>query len=178
MLKMAIYVTQNELAKTGLTLADFKVNIYRVKKSNQTTNQVVTDAALQWGVGGFYGYYGSTPDFLTYDYFGTCEYTGAELIDNTFWTFDFDAEVSSRVSQGPGATSWTTPQILDQESGLPIADVACWVTTDAGGLNIIAGTLSTNAQGYATFLLEVGTYYLWKHKNGYNFTNPTQVAVS
>lgn len=56
------------------------------------------------------------------------------------------------------------------------ADV--WVTTDIHGVDIIAGTLKTNAFGDVKFMLDIGVYYLWVQKPGYNFTNPTTLEVT
>ena len=68
---------------------------------------------------------------------------------------------------GPGASP-TTIEWLDADSGLPVADGDVWVSTDAAGANVIAGTLQTNSLGKATFMLDTGvTYYLWGQKDGY-----------
>jgi len=51
----------------------------------------------------------------------------------------------------------------------PVSDMRVWITTDANGANIIAGTISTNISGQITFLLTYGvTYYLWAYKAGVN----------
>jgi hypothetical protein len=69
--------------------------------------------------------------------------------------------------RGPGATQWT-PTIT--VGGVPLADADVWVTTDAAGTDVVAGTLRTNTAGRAgPFLLDAGVvYYLWAQKNGYN----------
>ena len=77
---------------------------------------------------------------------------------------------------GPGALSCTWTQ--KDEGGVPMDNVAVWITTDSGGNNVIAGTLHTNAQGKVIFMLDVGTYYVWRELAGYNFTNPQEWAVS
>jgi hypothetical protein len=67
---------------------------------------------------------------------------------------------------GPGATQWTATL---ETAGQPIADAAVWITTDAAGSNVVAGTLRTNDQGKVTFLLDAGqTYYMWARKSGMN----------
>ena len=53
-----------------------------------------------------------------------------------------------------------------------------WITTDAAGANIHAGTLTTNAQGNAVFWLDPGTYYTFIRHDSNNFTNPTTIVVS
>jgi hypothetical protein len=77
---------------------------------------------------------------------------------------------------GPGALSCTWTQ--NDEGEDPMDNVAIWITTDEAGSNIIAGTLYTNASGEVTFLLDAGTYYVWREKGGYNFTNPQEWTVS
>lgn len=76
---------------------------------------------------------------------------------------------------GPGGTSKTLT--VRTTGGVPIADAAVWVTTDAAGTNTIAGTLRTNASGQVEFMLETGTYYWWGRKTGVNFSNPHTFTV-
>lgn len=68
-------------------------------------------------------------------------------------------------------TNATTITVVDPETGFPIADVDVWVTTDVNGVNVIASG-RTDQFGEVQFFLHTGTVYLWKHKVGYNFTNP------
>lgn len=69
---------------------------------------------------------------------------------------------------GSGADQ-VTVTITDSATSNPIADADVWVTADAAGTSVVAGTLQTNSQGKATFLLDAGTtYYLWAQKNGIN----------
>lgn len=76
---------------------------------------------------------------------------------------------------GAGSSSGTITITNDQD--VPIANASVWVTTDAIGANIVAGSLTTNALGKVTFYLETGiTYYIWAHKSGVNFSNPQQVV--
>lgn len=77
---------------------------------------------------------------------------------------------------GSGAVSF--PVTINDEDGDPIDGVEVWITTDSAGTNVVAGTLSTDASGLATFMLDAGTYYLWRQKSGYNFTNPVTIVVS
>jgi hypothetical protein len=67
---------------------------------------------------------------------------------------------------GPGADSCTMT-ITNTTTGFPSSNADVWISTDAAGDNVVAGTLSTNSQGKVTFLLDAGvTYYLWKEKLG------------
>jgi len=77
---------------------------------------------------------------------------------------------------GAGAITWAYT-LTDEDTGLPIADATIWITTDIGGANIIASGL-TNANGVATFYLDVGTVYVWRQKSGYDFDNPDQETVA
>ena len=42
----------------------------------------------------------------------------------------------------------------------------------------LAGTLSTDALGKVTFMLDAGDYYGWVQVAGFNFTNPTTFTVA
>lgn len=80
------------------------------------------------------------------------------------------------IAAGVGAITWTyTVTILGTTT--PIADVDVWITTDSGGVNIIASG-KTNQSGVVTFYLDAGTVYVWRQKSGYNFTNPDTEVVS
>lgn len=59
----------------------------------------------------------------------------------------------------------------------PVDDCAVWVTTDSAGTNVIASG-RTNASGVVTFYLDAGTYYFWRSKSGWNFTNPDTEVVA
>jgi len=97
-----------------------------------------------------------------------------EVIKGTGWDVDTDTleKIAAAIAGvggavGPGASP-TTIEWLDADSGLPVADGDVWVSTDAAGANVIAGTLQTNSLGKATFMLDTGvTYYLWGQKDGY-----------
>jgi hypothetical protein len=77
---------------------------------------------------------------------------------------------------GSGATSWSYT-VTDSDTALPIADVEVWLTTDAAGVNVVARQ-RTNASGVASFMLTAGSYYVWRYKSGYTFTNPDSETVS
>jgi len=75
---------------------------------------------------------------------------------------------------GTGATA-KTYTLTDGSD--PIENATVWVSTDAAGSNIVANGI-TNTSGEVTFYLDSGTtYYIWRQKSGYTFTNPdTEVA--
>lgn len=67
---------------------------------------------------------------------------------------------------GAGADP-VTITITDPDTLFPIADADVWITTDQGGLNVIAGTLQSDSAGQVLFLLDAGTtYFLWMEKGG------------
>ena len=75
---------------------------------------------------------------------------------------------------GSGAVAKT---VTITNGASPLDGVEVWVSTDAGGSNVVAGTLSTNSFGQVTFMLDAGNYYVWTQLAGYNFTNPTSITV-
>lgn len=87
-----------------------------------------------------------------------------------------DVKVSSRVTLGVGAITWTYT-LTDADTGLPIADADVWVTSDEAGTNVKASG-RTNQDGKITFYLDAGTIYVWRQKSGWNFVNPDEEVVS
>jgi hypothetical protein len=78
--------------------------------------------------------------------------------------------------RGPGNNTWTI--LVRTASGSPIAGCECWVATDSDGANAITDIQTTDANGQIEFLLDPGTYYLFRRKTGYTFTNPQTITVS
>jgi len=67
---------------------------------------------------------------------------------------------------GSGADACTITITVES---VALADADVWISTDSGGGNVVAGTLQTDDNGQATFMLDEGnTYYLWMQKAGYN----------
>lgn len=77
-----------------------------------------------------------------------------------------------------GAGSIAFPVTVQDESCNPISGVKCWVSTDAGGINVVTGTLITDDFGLVTFLLDSGSYYLWRDSSVKQFPNPTTITVT
>lgn len=88
-----------------------------------------------------------------------------------------DVQVSGYTSLwGAGAITFT---VTVQDGGAsPIEGCDVWVTSDAGGSNVVAGKSTTDALGQIVFYLDAATYYLWKQVSGWNFTNPESITVS
>lgn len=86
------------------------------------------------------------------------------------------AAIAAASAAGSGAISF--PVTVNDEDSNPIDGVEVWISTDSAGASVVAGTLSTDALGLATFMLDAGTYYLWRQRSGYNFVNPVTIVVS
>ena len=80
----------------------------------------------------------------------------------------------SLVTSGTGSTP---VDIFTTVGGNPKDGVSVWVTTDPGGNSISAGVLISDAFGKTSFLLDHGTYYVWRQQSGVNFINPTICTV-
>ena len=84
------------------------------------------------------------------------------------------SEIAAAIGSGLLSCTWTQKD----GQGNPMDNVQIWITTDESGANVVAGALYTNTAGEATFMLDAGTYYVWREKGGYNFTNPQTWTVS
>jgi hypothetical protein len=91
-------------------------------------------------------------------------------------TAELNTALSGLTTAGSGALTVTVT--VNDEGGDPLDGVETWITTDSAGTDLVAGTLSTNALGVATYMLDAGTYYLWRQLSGYNFTNPIEMVVA
>ena len=76
-----------------------------------------------------------------------------------------------------GAGSVTCNVYTRTGAGNPIDGVDVWITSDAAGTNVTAGTLTSDDAGLTTFYLDAGTHYLWRQLAGYMFTNPQTMTV-
>jgi hypothetical protein len=85
-------------------------------------------------------------------------------------------------SMTTGAIEFTYT-VTDVSSSAPIPDVEVWITTDLAG-TIVVWAGKTNAFGIAVDetgalpLLAAGTYFFWRNKIGYEFTDPDTEVVS
>ena len=89
---------------------------------------------------------------------------------------DYNYLTMTGENEGTGSLPCTWTQ--KTEAGVPMDSVRIWISHDLAGSEIIAGTLKTNANGEVTFMLDAGTYYVWRSKRGYAFTNPQTWSVS
>jgi hypothetical protein len=79
-------------------------------------------------------------------------------------------------ASGSGAIEYTVT--VNDESAQPLDGVEVWVTSDSAGTTVVAGTLTTNAAGQVAFMLDAGTYYVWRQLARYNFANPITITVA
>lgn len=92
---------------------------------------------------------------------------GTRTAREIVWERTLTAIVVVSPATGTGADQ-VTLNIQDPCTLYPIADADVWVTSDAAGQNVVAGTQQTNSSGNVTFLLDAGTdYYLWMQKDGF-----------
>ena len=137
----------------------------RLVGSYDCTSKIVTICGKDWKV-----IPDTTSVYVMIPYGTTC----TSCVDD--YALGQIADAVSDAEVGPGALSCTWTQKDADEN--PMDNVQIWITTDEAGVNVIAGTLLTNAQGKATFMLDAGTYYVWREKAGKNFTNPQIWSVS
>lgn len=92
-------------------------------------------------------------------------------------TFDEIKAKVDALSGGTGSITWTYTVLNSIDGVTPIDNVTVWVTSDAAGTNVLASG-TTNIFGVVTFLLNAGTVYVWRLKNGFYFSNPDTETVS
>lgn len=80
-------------------------------------------------------------------------------------------------TSGSGAGSILTT-ITVKVNDVAVEGVAVYISSDITGGDVIAGTFYTDTFGKVSFMLDVGTYYVWKQLSHYNFTNPEIITVS
>lgn len=98
------------------------------------------------------------------------------LTDASFGNSALATLIAGLGGSGAGAITWvyTLTNAIDATA---IPDAEVWVTSDAGGLTVLASG-RTNASGQVTFYLDAGQIFVWRQKSGWNFTNPdTEVVV-
>jgi hypothetical protein len=92
------------------------------------------------------------------------------------YAFRVANDIQANEIAGAGTTAWSYV-VTSSITGLPLANVDVWVTSDIDGNNIIASG-KTNLNGFVTFYLDLGmTIYVWCNKSGFNFTNPDTEVV-
>lgn len=85
------------------------------------------------------------------------------------------ANAAAALGAGAIAHTYTLTSSVDSS---PIPSASVWATTDNDPAGNIVASGTTNASGQIVFYLTAGTYYFWRHKPGYNFTNPDIEVVA
>ena len=167
--KFYAFFTASKTGKTGLTVT--------VDVRNSAGVLVVTGGSATEIGGGLYTYTHTTDTADDYTaVFKTLDSTvDAQHVPSLVPVQlpRIDAAVSTRTTLGAGGTS----KVYTLTDGTnPIADADVWVTTDSAGANVIASG-RTDAFGQVTFMLDSGTYYIWRKKSGWDFINPDTEVV-
>jgi len=102
-----------------------------------------------------------------------------DLVEEESDTYRFTSSALVQAAQGsPGSGGiefvYTLTSSVDDAA---IVDADVWATSDEDG-NVILASGSTDSNGQVTFYLDAGTVYIWRQKNGWNFTNPDTETVS
>lgn len=98
-----------------------------------------------------------------------------DLVEESGGTYRLTAAaLQSTLGAGAITFTYTLTSTVDA-SAIPDADI--WVTTDSGG-SIVVASGRTDSNGEVVFYLDAGTYYVWRQKSGFNFTNPDTETVA
>lgn len=136
----------------------------------------VTAGITERGTGtGLYGGSVVFPD----DFTGELRWDSGD--DPLSFTLSQDVNLTAEGSPSPvygenGVLPWVF-NIRQVDATTPLEDAAVYVSADADG-TIRSQTKLSDALGNVTFLLDAGTLYVWVFAAGWNFTNPTEVAVA
>lgn len=102
--------------------------------------------------------------------------TGSDLQNaNNLGLAYLDEAVSGIDLLGDGAIAHIVT--VEKVDHTPIEGALVWMTTDEDGNNRVVQS-TTDSFGQVTFYLNSGTYFTWKKKDGYAFTNPEEAVVS
>jgi hypothetical protein len=102
---------------------------------------------------------------------------GTTYLARTAWIRGTPAVAEDMPAPTIGSGSETVT-ITVTDGADPVDGCAVWISTDSGGGNVVAGTQYTGATGQVVFLLDPGTYWVWKQKAGLEFTNPETIEVT
>ena len=150
-----------------------RIDIYELSGNTKIVNAVL---CTELGTSGLFVY---TPTIVAtvYKKYAWIMTNGSIFALDTFELGGYPTVLLSRVPEiGSGSTAWSYT-ITDSGTGVPIADVDVWISTDLLGINVIASGV-TDQSGVCEFMLDAGTIYVWSSKSGYNFSNPDQETVT
>lgn len=119
---------------------------------------------------------------------GSIEWNGSSAVPPS--AAAIAAAVDTVLTAAHGSGLWTTSgggaganefvyTLTDGVSGAPVAGANVWVTSGSSDPNTgIVASGVTDDNGQVTFWLDAGTWYLWRARSGYNFTNPDSEVVT
>jgi len=101
------------------------------------------------------------------------------LVDDTgtYLCHDTLPGTATTDSSGVGAFEVSLTIKLSGGSLVPECDVVL-TTSDGDPATDVYASVRSNSSAVCVFNLDAGTYYLWRQKAGFNFTNPATVTVS
>lgn len=104
-----------------------------------------------------------------------------EMIEDVSgYRFTADALEEAPTGGGGGGTgSFTVTLTIKDNTGVvvPECDVSL-TTSNTGSTSGLVAVGRTNANGVVSFQLDAGTYYGWRQKSGFRFTNPFTMVVA
>lgn len=171
---------------TGLTLAAQLVNT-----SGASVGSEVTTGFTEIGDGNYLWHYTAFPDghrggvkFYEDGAPGTILAFAAINPEEAEYTDDYISDIAAGAGTifPAGAINFTYT-ITDSVTALPIEGVEVWISTDSPAVNIVWKG-DTDAFGVARDVngnlpaLDAGTYYFWRQKAGYIFSDPDTEVVS
>lgn len=177
-------VSANIVYISGSNTAADKLEDFALQGYNSSDNTVRSDLRTISGAGQSMS---DLKDFADTGYDpSTHKVQGVVLADTIAGTLQTLDALDTHLDSVHGSGSWGrdagigacthTETVEDAESD-PIQGCEVWVTTDEAGTNTIASG-TTDSNGQVVFYLDAGSYYFFKQKSGFDFTNPETVTVS
>jgi len=153
----------------GVVLADGAITAAKIATDAITAAKIATDAigSLELAAGA-----AAEIAALITPYVDEVE---SLLKNSTYGLSALKTAVDGVTTVGTGSVSTS---IECKAGGVVIDGVEVWITSDEAGVSVVAGTVVSDANGLAAFLLDAGTYYVWRQLAGYNFDNPRTITVS
>lgn len=186
----------NGSLKTGVTITDLDLYYIRVETDNDVTISAKVDLTALTSLTDAHadnkayeigrGYYRlDIPDAA----FAIGAVSGTLVIEDgsaspAVLTTTVDYQFVDHILFTAGALEITyTMRIDDEDAGDVLEGVEVWISTDEAGNNVIwSGTTDASGvlreAGDSKPWLDAGTYYFWRKKSGYVFTNPDTETFS
>lgn len=166
---------------TGLTLAEINMMLTAQHRSTGLTTVVWDGSQVATkeidNVGSYIKIY-SSADLDTYNYYAAVEYTGVQVLDQNWVT-----GIASLDNIPVGTAIEFTYTLTDSVTTLPIEGATIDFSTDIAGENVVWSGV-TDSFGVVRDIfdnlprLDSGTYYVWRQRSGYVFSDPDIETVS